>query len=184
MKHAIPRYPEVAQNQDFVNLLVATMNGNTEFPSVLREITVDNHRAGTISAYLHSTMEKEYQYQIVAQSPPAAQAIQARTGLFCESQELALPYPNLVHTTFGLNLPEDYLDDDLLQLTICTLLNYSSRALMVTAGILGNSDKAITASVRKYRTISQLTDLLEPTHSFITKSDSMPVRNLVMVWFK
>ena len=180
MKHAIQRYPEVTANQDFVNLITATLLSSSEYPRVLREVTIDDHRAGTISAYLHSTLEVPCQFQIVSQSLPAATAIQDRTGLFCEQQFLAFGFPDIVHTTFGLELPENIICDAQLQLTVCTLLNFSSRALLMTCGLIKNANKCHTVGLKKYRTPSQLTELLQPSHSFYNNDRS----SLVMAWFK
>ena len=179
MKHAIERYPEVAQNPDFVGLLMATLMAPTEIQLRTREATVFDHRAGTVSAYLHSNLEIPCSFELVAENPTVATAIRLRTGLFCESQSLATPMPNMVHTCFGLALPEQYHDDDQLQATIATLLRFSHRALLLTAGQVTNQTGRITTGFRMYRPESELVELLQPQHHFHDKNGS-----IVMAWFK
>ena len=178
MKHLIQRYPEVAQNQEFVNLLKATICGPSDFPKVIREVTVNNHRAGTVTAYLHSELPIQCTYNIVAESELAAASISNRTGLFCDTYPLAQAQPEGYHTTFGLGVPESVVDDDLLQLMVCSLLNFSNRALVLTAGTIKNSTKRHSVGSMTYRTGKELVELLQPTHHFYSDT------TLVMAWFK
>lgn len=178
MKHAIQRYPEVEHNQDFVNLIVATLTAPTDFNPILLEVTGNDHRAGTISAYLHSNLNHSFMYWLSAESDNTARTISERTGLFCDCHGLLQPYSEMCHTSIALNLPEQIPDSRLLKAAIQTLLHSSNRAVLITAGIIKNADKACYVAGRTYRTRSQLVELLEPTHSFMANG------SLVMAWFK
>lgn len=178
MKHAIQRYPEVEHNQDFVNLIVATLTAPTDFNPILLEVTGNDHRAGTISAYLHSNLDHSFMYRLFAESGTTAKTISERTGLFCDCKGLLQPYNEMYHTSIALNLSEQIPDDPLLKAAIQTLFNSSNRAVLITCGIIKNADKACYVAGKKYRTRSQLLELLEPTHSFMANG------SLVMAWFK
>lgn len=179
MKHAIERYPEVAQNPDFVGLLTATITAVTELPRITREVTVSDHRAGTISAYLHSNLQVPCCFHLMAENPTVATTIADRTGFFCECQSLAEPMPNMVYTTFGLALPEQYHDDDALQAAVARLWRTSLRALVLSAGQVTNQTGRITAGFRTYRPEGALIELLAPQHHFHDKNG-----NVVMAWFR
>jgi len=172
MKHSIQYYPEVQEQKDMVDLIKVTMLNNHEYPAILREVTSDNYRAGTISAYLHSNVDG-WTYELLAEKTSIAEAISNRTGLFCDTVDLNREDRACI--SIAVNLPECICGDLHLIEVVEYMLATTNRAVIISAIV---TDNPRTLTGRRYRSKDELVGLLQPHHVF-----NMTKNTIVLAWF-